>query len=71
MTIDKFLSKYHNYSATSQEECLREIESMEPVIDERHGVIDSVNIIPVEFPRLGWCLMVDSAYEEIKRLGIL
>lgn len=71
MDVKEFLSKYHDYGVATKVECLKEIESMEPVTDERDGVFSYVNIIPVEFPTLGWCLMVDTAYQELKRLKIL
>ena len=63
MTVNEFQRKYHNYSVATRQEALDEIEHMEPV--EGHLVIVA------EFPGLGCCLMLDTAYQEIGRLGII
>ena len=71
MTVDEFQRKYHNYRASTKKECLQKIARMEPVYEEIENTFRYVTICPVEFPGLGWCLMIDTAVEEVKRLGIL
>lgn len=70
MEIDEFQKKYHDYCVVTEEECLREIEQMEPIIDRSRGLCYAA-IHPVNFPGLGWCLMVDTAVATIRELGII
>ena len=71
MNIDEFQSKYHSYRVTTKVEALREIERLEPVIEEAATGRRLVSIIPVEFPGLGWCLMVDKAFNAIQQMDII
>jgi len=68
VTINQFIKKYHYYNVKTKEECLKEIDQMEPVIDENNNIRI---IYPVNFGNLGWCLILDTAYEEIKKLNII
>ena len=63
MTPEEFLKKYHSYCVQTEREALLEIESME--------IVEGHLIQPIEFPGLGWALMLDTAAQEIKRLGII
>ena len=61
--VGEFQRKYHDYIVQTKEEAVKEVEQI--------GTVDGHTIIPVHFPGIGWSLMVDTAYEEVKRLGIV
>ena len=59
MTGKEFLGKYHYYRVSTEVEALAEIEQME--------VVDGNTVVPVFLPPLDWCLMLGTAYQEIRR----
>ncbi len=63
MTADEFQKKYHEYSAKT------EVEAMAEAV--RIGAVDGRLVEVVEFPGLGWALMLHTAAEAIKDMGIV
>jgi hypothetical protein len=56
------LKFYHEYCAKTEEEALREIENIH---------VDDHDVEAVFFPGMGWAIMLDTAAEEIRKLGII
>ena len=64
MSEDEFLSHYHNYQTFSKEAAEHEAEK---VNKEADGFL----VVAQEFPPLGFCLMLSTAVEALKEIGIL
>ena len=63
MDVNTFQRRYHEYAVATREEALAELEGME--------IVEGHQIVVVQFPGLGHTLMLDTAADEITRLGII
>jgi len=64
MIPQEFQNRYSNYRAQSER------LAQEEAIRANNEGIDNDHAVAVEFPSLGWCLMLESAYAFIAQLGI-
>ncbi len=67
MKIIEFQTMYHEYCVQTQEEALKEIITLEKIIDEDGKEHKAKAVF---FPGQGWCLMIDTAADELEHLGI-
>lgn len=65
MTKDEFLKKYHEYGTHSCSDAVEEAgrANLEGVDNDR--------AVAVYFPKLGWCLMLESAYRASEKDGLV
>lgn len=65
MTRDEFQKAYHDFSTNDQAEA----EAEAAKVNEEVGGLFTV--VAVEFPPLGWCLLLETAADGLRQMGIL
>lgn len=65
MTQDEFQKKYHNYQT------FHEVEARTEADKANAEGIDGNEAVPIHLGGLGWCLMLKSAADFAKEIGVI